>query len=253
MIKNIELREVFHFHFLERLIKISDVNLYILKGGVNLRYFFNSPRYSEDMDIDAIGGNVQTLTKNAYKILNDPSLVRSLKTFGIEKLDLNDPTKAKQTSTTQRFRLGLITSSGLRLPTKIEFSRREVKHDSKLELVNPEIARKYSKLSFACKHYTGKAATKQKITALINRSETQARDVFDLGILFTAGFLSSSEIAASFSKTELKKAQVNLLSLDFSDFRGQVLEFLDDEDNNYKKQDWETLQERVWRILSDES
>ncbi len=53
-------REVFHFLFLEKLLKVSDPKLYILKGGVNLRFFFHSPRYSEDMGIAVVGGAVQT-------------------------------------------------------------------------------------------------------------------------------------------------------------------------------------------------
>ena len=51
-----EIREIFHFLFLQKLFEISDPFLYALKGGVNLRFFFNSPRYSEDMDIDVFGG-----------------------------------------------------------------------------------------------------------------------------------------------------------------------------------------------------
>ncbi len=42
-----QLREVFHFYFLDRLLKISDSGMYILKGGVNLRFYSHSPRYSE--------------------------------------------------------------------------------------------------------------------------------------------------------------------------------------------------------------
>ena len=64
MFTDAQIREVFHFHFLERLLKLSDPGLYILKGGVNLRFFFKSPRYSEDMDIDVLAGSVQTLRKN---------------------------------------------------------------------------------------------------------------------------------------------------------------------------------------------
>ena len=60
-------REVFHFLFLEELLKISDPRLYVLKGGVNLRFFFKSPRYSLDMDLDVLAGNVATLKKNGYK------------------------------------------------------------------------------------------------------------------------------------------------------------------------------------------
>ena len=54
MLSDMQIREVFHFYFLDRLLKLSDPGLYILKGGVNLRFFFMSPRYSEDMDIDVL-------------------------------------------------------------------------------------------------------------------------------------------------------------------------------------------------------
>ena len=57
-------REIFHLLFLEQLLKLSDPNLFVLKGGLNLRFFFNSPRYSEDMDLDVLGGSVATLRKN---------------------------------------------------------------------------------------------------------------------------------------------------------------------------------------------
>ena len=82
MFSDIQLREVFHFCFLHRLLKISDINLYVLKGGVNLRFFFGSPRYSEDMDLDVVAGNVGTLKKNGYKILKDAAFLRSLKVLG---------------------------------------------------------------------------------------------------------------------------------------------------------------------------
>src|SRR3954454_7342097 len=109
-------REIFHFCFLERLLNLSDPRLYVIKGGVNLRFFFKSPRYSEDMDIDVLGGAVSTLKKNGYKILEEGGFRRSLQTLGIEELIINNPAKAKQTETTQRFRLNLVTPSGDSLP-----------------------------------------------------------------------------------------------------------------------------------------
>src|SRR5690606_7293806 len=113
--------EFFHFTFLERLVRISTPGLYVLKGGVNLRFFCGSPRYSEDMDLDVHTTKVAvtTLRKNGYRILKDSAFLRVLRTQGIDTLDINDPTKAKQTETTQRFRVGLVLSSGKRVPTKI--------------------------------------------------------------------------------------------------------------------------------------
>ena len=136
-------REVFHFLFLERLLKISDPRLYVLKGGVNLRFYFNSPRYSEDMDLDVLGGSVTTLNKNGYRILKDPAFIRSLSTFGITEVIVNDPGKAKQTQTTQRFRARIITRAGESLPIKVEFSRRGPDDGFLTENINPEVARPY--------------------------------------------------------------------------------------------------------------
>ena len=77
------------------------------------------------MDLDVIGGSVSTLTKNGYKILEDKAFQRSLRTYGIAELRINDKSKAKQTDTTQRFRLRLLNDAGEEFPAKVEFSRRE--------------------------------------------------------------------------------------------------------------------------------
>lgn len=44
--------ECFHLGFLAVLRTRLDEGRYILKGGANLRYFFASVRYSEDIDLD---------------------------------------------------------------------------------------------------------------------------------------------------------------------------------------------------------
>lgn len=38
--------------------------------------FFQSPRYSEDMDLDVLSGSVATLKKNGYKILESDAFKR---------------------------------------------------------------------------------------------------------------------------------------------------------------------------------
>jgi len=49
----LQLREIFHLEFLRWLGRKLKPKNYCLKGGANLRFYFNSFRYSEDMDIDA--------------------------------------------------------------------------------------------------------------------------------------------------------------------------------------------------------
>lgn len=51
--------EIFHLSFLDLFGRKTNKQLYALKGGCNLRFYFNSFRYLEDMDID-----VQTIAKN---------------------------------------------------------------------------------------------------------------------------------------------------------------------------------------------
>lgn len=246
MLSDTRIREVFHFCFLERLLKSSDPNSYVLKGGVNLRFFFGSPRYSEDMDIDVLSGNVATLKKNGYKLLRDAAFKRSLRVFDIDDIDVNDPSKAKHTATTQRFRFGLITPAGHRLPTKVEFSRRtrDTYDDAVMELIDPDIARQYRKLAYRCKHYSGDAAVVQKIKALAGRAVTQARDVFDLGILFRGGHTPSTSLKQPIPKPQLAQAVDSLMGLAWDDYQGQVVEFLDtgSRDEYGSKNAWESLQ-----------
>ena len=252
MKSNIFLREVLHFCFLEQLLKISDPKLYILKGGVNLRFFFNSPRYSEDMDLDVIAGNVSTLKKNGYKILNDSGFKRTLQTFGIEEVMVNDPIKAKHTETTQRFKLQIIKSSGESLPTKIEFSRRkrlQGLYEYSSERISTEIAQRHNRLSFLCQHYSGPTAIIQKIEALSGRSQTQSRDVFDIFILTLGGYSKGLDLSKLDQKT-ITEAKEAALSLSYNDFQGQVLEYLEEEERKLYSKTWNEIQEKVIGMLS---
>jgi len=252
MYSDTQLREIFHFCFLERLLRLTSPELYSLKGGVNLRFFFNSPRYSEDMDLDVTAGSVATLKKNGYKILEDAAFIRNLKTFGIAGIELNDPQKAKHTETTQRFRVGLINQAGLRLPTRIEFSRRAQTTGAVTETVDPEVARRYRKLSFRCRHYPAAIAVVQKIQALAGRSVVQARDVFDLYMLHMGGHLAPAAVAPA-SATTRHQALEAALSLTFADFQGQVVEFLDKEHRaQYNSAAaWQAMQETIVQVLDD--
>lgn len=255
-----QLREVFHFCFLERLLRMTDAKLFVLKGGINLRFFFRSPRYSEDMDLDVLGGSVLTLRKNGYKLLNDAAFRRALRTYGISDLEPNDPAKAKHTQTTQRFRVQLVTVDGARLPSKIEFSRRSAKVGGSgndrvgaiaLEQIDTEIARRYNRLSFRCQHYSGEAAVVQKVLALAGRAVTQARDVFDLDILQRGGHTQNIRLQQTVGPERCAEALKNLESLTFDDFSGQVLEFLEEEQRReYKNRaSWNALVKQVREML----
>lgn len=255
MLSDTQLREAFHLCFLHRLLKISDIDLYVLKGGVNLRFFFGSPRYSEDMDLDVVAGSVATLKKNGYKILEDGAFQRSLRVFDIDAIDVNDPAKAKHTETTQRFGCSLVRGSGIRLPTKVEFSRRsgDPGNAAASELIDAAIARPYRKLAFRCRHYNGAAALVQKIHALAGRAVTQARDVFDLGILIRGGHLGTAIAEAALERAPVRQAIDCLMGLNWEDYDGQVVEYLDDDSREEfgNRDGWASLQNFVFESLED--
>lgn len=253
MFSDTQIREGFHFCFLERLLKISDAGIYVLKGGVNLRFFFKSPRYSEDMDLDVLAGSVATLKKNGYRILEDAAFQRNLRVFDVDAIEINDPHRAKHKETTQRFRCALIRASGQRLPTKVEFSRRidDPGEGAVTEYLDANIARMYRKLAYRCRHYSGSAAVVQKIAALAGRTVTQARDVFDLGILIQGGHLALAAEQGALAGAALSDAIERLTALSWQDYEGQVVEFLDadsrDEFGTHPA--WDSLQSNVFESL----
>jgi len=49
MLNPIQVREIFHLVFLRALVRSMPLSTLALKGGVNLRFFFGSTRYSEGL------------------------------------------------------------------------------------------------------------------------------------------------------------------------------------------------------------
>jgi predicted nucleotidyltransferase component of viral defense system len=223
--------ELFHFVFLERLVRQTSASLYVLKGGVNLRFFEQSPRYSEDMDLDVHHDRVgvQTLKKNGYKILADAAFRRVLMTAGIAAVEVNDPKKAKHTDVTQRFRATLVLESGQRLATKVEFSRRGIDEtQTKIERVSPEVSRRHGRTAYDVQHYAPAAAARQKIEALAGRPQTQARDLFDFALLDARGAVDDALLDSVGAKLR-DRAATAVSSLTYADWQGQVLEYLEED------------------------
>src|SRR3989304_9169080 len=80
--------EVFHLAFLRALARSVPLSTFVLKGGSNLRFFFGSIRYSEDMDLDAAGLAVHVLQERVMRVLESSGLTDSLRTFGVDALRL---------------------------------------------------------------------------------------------------------------------------------------------------------------------
>ena len=102
-----EAREAFHtlvlWHLRER-VPTAD---WRLKGGVNLRLFFGSVRYSEDMDLDPEPRARLALRSAIQEFLGDLKLRRRLAALGIRDVLRTSERPAKDTETTLRFKMRL--------------------------------------------------------------------------------------------------------------------------------------------------
>ncbi len=228
--------EFFHLAFLQVMQGRLGQSVYVLKGGANLRYFADSVRYSEDIDLDASGVEVWELQEKVDAVLGAPALAVLLRGGGIM---LGEPSKPKQTQTTQRWKVPIeLAGRAEPLRTKIEFSRRNGEERLALEAVPGRIVAPYALRAPTVRHYLDPAATEQKIAALALRPETQARDVFDLDLLFRR----QPGIPAPLAVAVRTQAAEAALELPYQAFRDQVLPFLDPEVAElYSRESWEQM------------
>jgi hypothetical protein len=241
--------ELFHLVFLRALVaRGEDKGLFSLKGGCNLRFFFRSVRYSEDIDIDAAVVAKETLKRKVDRLLSSPVILGPLKSQGIEVVDTSAP---KHTETTQRWKVGLRSEgTELVLRTKIEFSRRNEIAGAAVEGVDPEVLRPYAMTPFLVPHYTVGAAIAQKIGALHGRTEPQARDVFDLSLLFARPDSRDLELPEK-QRRSMPSAIENAMAISFDEYAAQVVAFLDpDQQVLYEERSaWDAMQNEVIQRL----
>src|SRR3989338_3926846 len=212
--------EVFHLLFLQQLSGQTVANRYAIKGGCNLRFFFDSVRYSEDLDIDVAIMQKHTLENKVNKIFQSPAFLKLLQEYAIHRITFSSP---KQTQTTQRWKIQLHGDFVMPLHTKIEFSRRAEKYSGELGNVTVKICQQYHLAPLRLSHYGIHEAISQKIAALAHRSQTQARDIFDLYHLLHI----ASPKQLSITKNTENAALLALQSIHFSDYQSQVVNFLE--------------------------
>ena len=213
--------ELFHLAFLEVLSKRLEPSRYVLKGGANLRYFFGSVRYSEDIDIDLTRPLPADLEGKVGGILDSPPLALLLRSGGLVVSGFTAP---KQTETTRRWKVS-VSGCGEEVRTKIEFSGRKNDGAYRLDRLPLEVAARYALPAPSVQHYGIEAATAQKVLALAGRSATQARDVFDLDLLLRRRAISPGEVDADVLAVAAERA----FELPFDAYRDQVLAFLEPE------------------------
>jgi predicted nucleotidyltransferase component of viral defense system len=229
--------ELFHLLFLTQIGRKLDKRFYALKGGCNMRFFFKSPRYSKDIDLDIQSIEIDVLRNKINSILNSRPFRDILQ---VRDIEIEHITEHKQTETTQRWK------------TRIEFSRRGLEEPIKFELVAPEIIRAYEISPIMANHYPPEVACEQKIRALISRRVVQARDLFDLHLLLTLRDIRK-KLPEKLRKN-LNKAVENILSLDYATYKSQVISYLEPEDQTqYESEEvWDNMRLQVIEALSED-
>lgn len=213
--------EAFHLTFLAQLSKAP--NKAVVKGGQNLRLFFESARHSDDLDMDVSVTSRETL-KNVDKILASRRFRKTLLLYGIEVEQVSTP---KQTETTQRWKMTLKVK-GLSEPvqTRIEFSRRQSNAESVLGPVAKPIADSYGSSPFSASHYGLAESIAQKVSAMAGRDRT--RDLFDLAMLLERYAKDVGSVTDLHPSSEQARAALNRASeMTFDAYKAEVLPYLE--------------------------
>jgi hypothetical protein len=249
MLSPLQAVEFFHLQFARLLCAGPEKGCFAIKGGCNLRFFFESVRYSEDIDLDVTDAvPVHALKEKVSRILSAPALALPLRNRGIQ---VNGVTAPKQTETTQRWKVGLsVTGLSVPLPTKIEFSRRVTTDEARVEPISPSVAAEHQIMQFLAPHYPLAAALRQKVKALADRKVVQARDVFDLGSVLIPRAGGETD-ALHLVQPDLPTAIERAISIPYSDFKAQVVSYLhpDQLELHGSAEAWDTMQLQVVEFM----
>lgn len=222
----VEIAEFFHLAFLQSLSTRVAPALWVLKGGGNLRFFYPSERFSEDIDLDTFDVDPWLFQDRTDQTLGSSLLVRTLGVLGVQ-IDYVNP--KERSGTKSKWVVGLREGAqGMLVYTQVEVSHREYPYRpfAAVEPVSEAAAAPYAaalrRPVFG--HYQPHAATRQKITALWDRDVRQARDVFDLDLLFRVapGAVSRGDVPAE----ELEAAIVRAFEIGYDEYRSKVLSFI---------------------------
>ncbi|HEX4127461.1 MAG TPA: nucleotidyl transferase AbiEii/AbiGii toxin family protein [Acidimicrobiales bacterium] len=241
--------EVFHLLFL-RVLASDRQDWFVLKGGANIRYFFESHRYSNDIDLDFHGREAWKVGETVEKVLGGRALGILTRQAKIEIAETSAP---KQTNTTRRWKIGLVAEGHTgTIRTKVEFSDRNGWGDDvAFEAVPDAVVRPYGVTAPLVVHYRETAAIDQKIAALALRSETKARDVYDLDLLIRRRHAAPPP-RPDLSPEHASEAALRALEIPFDSFRSEVVPFLDpDVAALYDEATWDQMRTGVATSLDE--
>lgn len=259
MITDVAAREAFHVLLLAELSNRLGEGSFVLKGGVNLRLYFGSPRYSEDIDLDGDPSPSKRLKlrQSIAEALGSTDLAQRLKELGIRRTEYSGKPH-KDGDATLRYKLRVVTSGEIALATKIEVSFRDRSREDEwlVEPVEEQMVRPYLRstdTSPLLPHYGRTIAVRQKIAALGGRRVQQARDVFDLFAL-TSGYIAEvnlQQVRSGIADELLDEARERAFAISYREFADQVLPFMDTPDRDKYESEgvWDELRLSVVELI----
>lgn len=197
---------------------------HVVKGGVNMRFFFQSHRSSKDMDFDYIGQRFATFADRVDRLIGGRALAELLR---LERISIGRMTRAKATATTQRWKFGLAGPGVPDASSKVEFSARGSDLPYELAPIDDGLAARLRTRPVKLNHYLPEAAVSQKVHALRGRTRTEPRDVFDLDHLFTRH--PEALAGASVEAAALNAAADRASDLTYAEFESTVVPYLDED------------------------
>ena len=218
-----KLVELLHLALLQVMPSHLPVSDYAVKGGANLRLFYDSRRRSQDIDFDYLGSRFEAVEAGVDAALASRAFRDLLRVAGVA---MSEPTKPKQTDTTRRWKF-FVEGPDARLNTKIEFSAREADPEHAFETARDDLGRGIGLRVVKAEHYLPPAAIRQKIRALAQRHESEPRDVFDLDLLLATngGQIRPGEV----DQATLKKAIDAALSIPYETYEDLVVQYIEDD------------------------
>ena len=215
--------ELFHLVLLDVLGRKVDKKHYALKGGSNLRFFFKSFRYSEDIDLDVSSELSKDKLQDSMNRILESKTIEQI--FDVKGIRIQQKSSPKQTDTTQRWKFALsVPGSSVLLRTKIEFSRRGIIDGLAFDSVDANLIRTYGLAPILASHYKQEDAYMQKVVALATRREIQARDLFDIHLLLASGV--DATVVNDKAANYVDKAKENAWAMSYDMFKSQVVSCL---------------------------
>lgn len=235
MLSATEAREAVHILLLRELQDVKDARAVILKGGVNLRLFHGSPRYSEDMDLDGQPDSRLAIRSTIRGIFDDREFAQHLGRLGLRGVDPREGPN-KDTETTFRYKFHVLAAGNQSYGTKVEVSFRIRNEADDFELAEPdsERIRRYLPAgeALSVQRYGRWAALRQKIEALAGRTRIEARDIFDINMLLGDAGRPETDLieflARNLERRTLELAHERALLLEYPDYESLVVRFLED-------------------------